>query len=415
MNFTRIFSPLSRAQVQLLNAPLSYAAQRSHALPPCLLGKATKRFPCALPAVAVPRVLCWAPWQAASWALVRGWHPAAPRGSLSWVGEEAEAERARKRAQGRAGMRPGSCELGWGGGGSGAGARRMLARGWPGQGLCHPSRTASGQRRWQPDMSQGLGHSLLGVTQSSLDLVSSGSLGKSRTSGQFRLHFPRQITDCPSHLAARPRLLLQPAPAPQSPAVPGHQPRGAVPAQPSAPCPLLGAWQRGRATGPAPGAVPGFLQPFWREALRLQPFSPSCKYRAAEKRLGELNRAWDGVYENQVSECCVPGLPSAPCPGPPAPCPSLSIPEPFPGRCRTERWVHGCCKPSMFFILSLFHLALLHPFILGTGTPHSHFWLLIRAGGVSCWTAGRWAQGAGRREPVCPLLPSPGPTPYEGG
>lgn len=45
MNFTRIFSLLSRAQVQLLNAPLSYAAQRRHALPPCLLGKATKRFP----------------------------------------------------------------------------------------------------------------------------------------------------------------------------------------------------------------------------------------------------------------------------------------------------------------------------------------------------------------------------------
>lgn len=329
MNFTRIFSPLSRAQVQLLNAPLSYAAQRSHALPPCLLGKATKRFPCTLPAVAVPRALCWAPWQAASWALVRGRCPAAPRGSLSWVGEEAEAERARKRAQGRAGMRPGSCELGWGGGGSGAGARRMLARGWPGQGLCHPSRTASGQRRWQPDVSQGLGHSLLGVTQSSLDLVSSGSLGKSRTSGQFQLRFPRQITDCPSHLAARPRLLLQPAPAPQSPAVPGHQPRGAVPAQPSAPCPLLGAWQRGRAAGPVPGAVPGFLQPFWREALRLQPFSPSCKYRAAEKRLGELNRAWDGVYENQVSAACW-GFPQCPALVPLLPAlPSPSLPFPW--------------------------------------------------------------------------------------
>lgn len=44
MNFTRIFSLLSRARVRLLNALLSGAAQGSHALSPFLLGMATKRF-----------------------------------------------------------------------------------------------------------------------------------------------------------------------------------------------------------------------------------------------------------------------------------------------------------------------------------------------------------------------------------
>lgn len=76
MNFTRIFSLLSRAQVQFLNALLCGAAQRSRALSPFLLGMATKRFR-RTPRRVLQPLCCWLFWGDEV-------KPTAPRQAASW-------------------------------------------------------------------------------------------------------------------------------------------------------------------------------------------------------------------------------------------------------------------------------------------------------------------------------------------
>lgn len=97
-------------------------------------------------------------------------------------------------------------------------------------------------------------------------------------------------------------------------------------------------------------------------------------------------------------------LPWSPCslPFPLHPCP-------FPGRCRTECWLHGCCKPSMsltalyLVLVSFGTLAPLYPRYRYSSFPSlaadsggGRFLLDSRALG-----AGSWAQGA--RVPAAPL------------